>query len=623
MSANEFALRVSNWLRWFVVCALGLPIAHGQELQNSECLHATGQRLQYFADFQESSEPPITNARALWAGFDPRAQPLEIEVAKTWDEGPLRIEQLYFTGETWQETKVRVFAYRAAPTTGEKLPGILHLHGGGQTASLAWVRYWAGRGYVAVSHDFCGKSPGRAPEMVTHWGTAPAYMADPDGPRSSLHPTPRFNSWYHWILVARRALTLLEQHPQIDSSRLGVFGISVGGTLTWMVAGCDPRLTAAAPIYGIGQNTYTFPWQSPEDPVDEDVRLTRALIEPEGYAGNVTCPLLFMNASNDHHGRLDLGMRTLALTKHSPMVREIYTPRSIHHIEPVEAQDLALWMDFHLKGVGPSWPVSPTLAVQGGGDVPKIVVSVDRPDEVTRVTIHYGLSNPWPTSRFYRSVVPTDAGGNRYTGSAPILSTGDTIYTFANVAYRSGVQLSTRLVAARAQDLPDVRPTLVRTKLIDAMDDDRAWFWWLAGTDPVNQPELIRPWVGPDGERGFTHAQPGGFSFATSALGDPQFRSELDQALLADVWAETLPASFEVTVTRKFFEPGQVTYKLCPKLGAAKSGWALMQVVPAEFKDERGISLDNWKDVNFLCFSGTMEGEKRAVFKNLRWEKIN
>ena len=32
------------------------------------------------------------------------------------------------------------------------------------------------------------------------------------------------------------------------------------------------------------------------------------------------------------------------------------------------------------------------------------------------------------------------------------------------------------------------------------MDDDRGWFWWLAGTDPLNQVPLLQPWIGPDGE---------------------------------------------------------------------------------------------------------------------------
>jgi dienelactone hydrolase len=571
----------------------------------------------------QATEPhtsPIPTSRELWAGYDPRAEPLEVEIAKSWDEGNLHFDQVYFTGETWQETKVRVFAYRAAPKDGKKLPGVLHIHGGGQTASLGWARYWSGRGYVAVSHDFCGPGYGRAADHVTQWGKAPAYMADPNGPRSSLHPTARFNSWYHWILVARRSLTLLEQHPQADPRRLGIFGISVGGTLTWMVAGTDDRVAAAVPIYGVGQNTYTFPWQSPSDPADRDTLLTRALIEPEGYAARVSCPLLFMNASNDHHGRLDLGMRTLSLTTRSSMLREIYSPRDIHHISPAEAQDLPLWMDYHLKGAGPAWPASPTIHVTGGDATPRIAVKVDRPVDVAGVTIFYGLNNPWPTSRFYRVVTPAQVSSGLHMGVAPIFSADDTIYTFANVAYRSGIHLSTRLIKVAAKDLPGVRPSLERTALIDPMDDSKAWFWWLAGTDPYNQAQLLMPWDGSHGESGFTHATPGGFSFATSALGDPQFKRSGNEALLVDVWAESPPSSLVVGLATTFFQPGQVNYTAKPKWGEPKAGWWTLRFPPSDFKDEKGGALGSWKHVDFLYFQGQSKGQTKTVFKYLRWE---
>ncbi|HWB06060.1 MAG TPA: dienelactone hydrolase family protein [Verrucomicrobiales bacterium] len=558
----------------------------------------------------------------LWAGYDPHAEPLETTVTKSWDEGPLHLEQLTFTGETWQSEKVRVFAYRGAPSTGEKLPGILHIHGGGQTASLDWVRYWAGRGYVCVSHDFCGSGPGRAPEKVTQWGTAPARMIEPAGPKSSLHPTPRHNQWYHWILVARRALTLLESRPKTDPAKLGVFGISVGGTLTWMVAGCDSRVTAAAPIYGVGQNTYTFPWQSPNDPVDEETRLTRALFEPESYASDVKCPLLFLNASNDHHGRLDFGMRTLSLTTQSKMLREIYTPRALHHIGPAEAPDLPLWMDYHLKGTGPAWPESPKLEILNG-PVAQLSVAAANPGEVESVTAFYGLNNLWPASRFYRTVPLTAGATSTYTGPAPVLSPDDTIYAFANIAYRSGIRLSTRLIKISAKDLPGIKPSLQRTALIDSMDDDRAWFWWQAPTDPLNLTSLLAPWTGPSGERGFTHAQPGVFSFATMAIGDPQFKSDGSSALLLDVHAASYPATLEISVATKFFQPGQVTYKSKPARGEPANGWITLRMTPGDFRDDKGVFLTNWKDVDFPCLSGTGNGSAKTVFKNLRREKTD
>jgi hypothetical protein len=330
-----------------------------------------------------------------------------------------------------------------------------------------------------------------------------------------------------------------------------------------------------------------------------------------------------MNASNDHHGRLDFGMRTLALTTQSKMLREVYTPRSIHHIEPAEAKDLPLWMDFHLKGTGPAWPEPPKIEVQGRGPEANLTVTIAQPGEVESVTGYYGLNNPWPTSRFYRTVPMTAGTASLYTGQVPVLSPEDTIYAFANVAYRSGIHLSTRLVKVAAKDFPGIKSSLQHTALMDAMEDDRAWFWWLAGTDPLNQTALLEPWTGPAGEHGFTHAQPGGFSFATMAPGDPQFKSDGTSVLLIDVWAANYPAALEVSVATKFFQPGQGNYKMKPVRGEPVNGWITLRMPPAEFHDDKGAPLTNWKEVDFFCLSGTGDGLKKTVFKNLRREKID
>ena len=55
-------------------------------------------------------------------------------------------------------------------------------------------------------------------------------------------------------MAARRALTLLSYHPKVDRERLGIFGVSVGGTLCWLVAATDERVKTSVPIYGCGYN---------------------------------------------------------------------------------------------------------------------------------------------------------------------------------------------------------------------------------------------------------------------------------------------------------------------------------------------------------------------------------
>jgi hypothetical protein len=153
-------------------------------------------------------------------------------------------------------------------------------------------------------------------------------------------------------------------------------------------------------------------------------RLFRNTLEPEAYAPLVKCPLLFMNAANDHHGRLDFAMRTLDLATNTPILREIYTPNQIHHIGVTEAPDLPLWMDWHLKGKGKPWAASPQLTAKIVDGNVILTVATDDPMAVSGVKIYYGLNNPYSISRFYRTLQPVFDNGGSWSAAAPTLNAG-------------------------------------------------------------------------------------------------------------------------------------------------------------------------------------------------------
>src|SRR5678815_4104533 len=347
------------------------------------------------ASFARAEEPAgIDSIDKLWDGFDPRALPLEIEIIKAWDEGDVHLESIYFTGEIFEGEKTRIFGYLGRPRemAGE-VPGILHIHGGGQTAVLDWPRFWAKRGYVCLSFDFCGNTnlPTLGPEYrrvhYTRWGKVPADMMKIGG-GTQMTPTPRHNPWFHWALAARRGLTLLETQPGVDAGKLGIFGVSVGGTLTWTVAGVDARVKAGAPIYGCGWEFYAYPPQLDAD-FGPDLRLWRKLIAPEAHASRITCPVLLLSASNDGHGRMDLAFQTLDRLA-APIRSQVFTANYDHHFELAQARSLPLWMDTHLKGTRAAWPATPRIEFVGG-EVPQVRVTPAHADDTERVDIYYCL----------------------------------------------------------------------------------------------------------------------------------------------------------------------------------------------------------------------------------------
>jgi len=251
---------------------------------------------------------PVRTPQALWKGFDPCKEPLEIVTVRRWVENGSRLHAFYFTGETCEGDKARIYAIYGVPKNlakGKKLPGMLHIHGGGQTATVAWLKFWNQRGYAALTFNWGGLWDQRSRTAI--WGDRlhrcnHKYCA---GGTEAVRPSPKENSWYHWTRVSRRALTALERQKEVDAKRLGIFGISMGGTIVW-------RVRAACAIYGVGWNTYPNSKYALDPRArDADTMLYRKTIAPEAYGPLVKCPVLFLSGSNDFHGKLDRAYDTL------------------------------------------------------------------------------------------------------------------------------------------------------------------------------------------------------------------------------------------------------------------------------------------------------------------------
>src|ERR1051326_8257085 len=91
---------------------------------------------------QEKTSPhdnvrtPFTTSGAVWKDFDPRQDPLDVTIKRTWEEKGIAYREFTFTGETFEGEPVRVYALFAAPIGAKSFPAVLHIHGGGQTASV-------------------------------------------------------------------------------------------------------------------------------------------------------------------------------------------------------------------------------------------------------------------------------------------------------------------------------------------------------------------------------------------------------------------------------------------------------------------------------------------------------
>jgi dienelactone hydrolase len=183
----------------------------------------------------------------------PAPVPLAVEVVGSTDCDCYRRDEIVFDSER----TMSVPAYLLVPH-GRRAPGpavlALHGHGAGKTMVCdidggepqrraeideyngAYAHALAAAGFVVLAPDLrgFGARADRTPDDKYHcdWDLVCATMA-------GVVPLGR-NLW-----DAQRAVDVLSEHPLVDSRRIGVAGLSYGGTVSLFLAAVDRRIRAA------------------------------------------------------------------------------------------------------------------------------------------------------------------------------------------------------------------------------------------------------------------------------------------------------------------------------------------------------------------------------------------
>lgn len=195
---------------------------------------------------------------------------VEYEVATAYNptmDEYAHIKAITYDGFNYQGKKTKVFAYLGFPegaSASSKVPAMVLIHGGGGHAYLEWVRLWNERGYAAIAMETTGYFP-TAPNAGVDESTenkAKNYQYDlgdfaEEGytlaPKcgNPIEYTEIENQWnFHALTQIILAGNILRQDEKVDNTKIGVTGVSWGGTLTSQVIGIDNRFAFAIPIYG-------------------------------------------------------------------------------------------------------------------------------------------------------------------------------------------------------------------------------------------------------------------------------------------------------------------------------------------------------------------------------------
>ncbi len=585
--------------------------------------------------FLYADEPKApTTVKELWANFDPRKEPVDAKVVREWENDGIVYRYVTFHIGNFKDKPARMATFFGFPKGAKKLPGLLHLHGGGQRAFLHEVEFYAKRGYACLSVNWGGREMENAKEgdPNTDWGAVdptqknvPGYFNLKPGD-NYLDPfeSPRNNNWYLLTLGARRSLTFLEQQPEVDAECLGVYGHSMGGNLTVYVAGTDDRVKVAAPSVG-GSGFRTEPWpllpQVKLETPHGDVKLFNATIGFESYAPHIKAPLLWLGSTNDFHGIMDDTHRTGDLIP-SKNVLYSFAPHMNHRFTPEFAVTRPLWFDQYLKAsfTFPKTPDS-TLVLANDDHVAELHVTPDSSQPVAEVHIYYSV-DPDPRARFWRSAVAKKTGAT-WTAKLPILALDEPLFAFANIAYQlkksesepyaqptEQYAISSKLHAAVPKDLQlnDVKATDKPDPMID--DFSHGWQDWY----------LL--------EAGNPHH----WEFSTRKLGDPKWQGQPSQRLALDVDA-VKPNELVVVLTENFFRSYRGKSQEFVAVVKLNGGNDTQTVAlePKDFRTGDGEALSSWKNVDLLSLrtyyekGGKLLGSKswaggQPKFRKLWWQ---
>ena len=347
---------------------------------------------------------PIWDMKAL--GKAPRTYP-----ASGFEEPGVRA--LFFEGPAYgDKPSTRVFAWIGIPDVpaGQKVPGMVLVHGGGGTAFANWVRLWNERGYAAIAMDTCGCVPRGA---YGNWERHPDG-GPPGWGGFDQTDRPLRDQWpYHAVASAILAHSLLRAQPQVDARRIGLTGISWGGWLTCIIAGVDSRFRFAAPVYGCGYTDENV-WRDVFKGMPPDrARAWMTNWDPSVHLPRVRMPMLWVTGTNDFAYTLATLQKSYRLPR---------TPRTLairlrmpHGHGPAGEAPKEIWdfADSILKGCT---PMARIVAQGRSDDTAWVTFRTSR--NIVRAELCYTRdTGPWP-DRLWETA-PASVAQGRATATLP------------------------------------------------------------------------------------------------------------------------------------------------------------------------------------------------------------
>lgn len=278
------------------------------------------------------------------------------------------IRAITYDGATIGGKKTKVFAYIGFPagaSSSSKVPAVVLIHGGGGHVYAEWIKQWTDRGYAAIAMDNTGYFPSPAGKGVagreSDYYKSPAYWQY--GLYGDFKETGYVNApnndymgssagsvdaqWmYHAVVQSVLAHNILLHDGRVNTTKIGINGISWGGIISSIAIGYDTRYAFGVPVYGAGYLDQGLSYQrdyfSPA--------ATKALWSASEKFNKVKFPVFWVGWTNDPNFSIQSNSLSYEATKSTGSILSMKMDWSHGHSSGWLLPDIYRFADSVVKG---------------------------------------------------------------------------------------------------------------------------------------------------------------------------------------------------------------------------------------------------------------------------------
>lgn len=292
----------------------------------------------------------LYTSKTLWQDFSPTAEPLDVNVMNTCEEGNVVTKNVYFTGRVFDGiSRTRVFATVCRPTDKTTKRAVLVVNDYKKPIDSAVLKDLAKRGFIAVAIDFAGRCKKGLhtlyPEIIDYCN------ADVAPDMFTIIKTARETKFYEYALNCMRAITYLIEAEK--ATKISLMTVAKGVRVGMIVMGADKRLCNGAVLFGGLRTKYPMENADSDILTDKD-ELNEHLEEsdksqkwmlalsPQAYASQIDIPLYVVNSANSMY--VDVLESNAMYNRINDNSRMLILPLSIDFLPADYSQSVISWM---------------------------------------------------------------------------------------------------------------------------------------------------------------------------------------------------------------------------------------------------------------------------------------